>query len=129
MEHPAPEAIQPLVLLRMGEVVVAVVVLAIPCIPHLEACVPRAAVVLRMVAVENEADPHMAAPGDTQEVGRSCFLAFLWLGLASRDQKESIGNQGEIQNVLQFDLLSATRMSYGHGVRAGGNTILWFREP
>ncbi len=108
MEHPAPEAIQPLVLLRTGEAAAVVVVLASPCILHWEACVTLAEVVLRRVAVENEADPHMAAPGDIQEVGRSCFLAFLWLGLASRDcvihaiGKRVDWNQGERQHVYQF---------------------------
>lgn len=114
MVHPAPEAIQPPVLLRTGEVAVVVVVLAIPCILHSEACAPLEVVVLRRVAVGNEADPHMVAPGDILEVGRSCFLAFLLLGLASRDCL--IGTQRERHSVYQFDCFPQETMRYEGGV-------------
>jgi hypothetical protein len=45
-----------------------------------------------------------------------------------RNQKESIGTKVREKNVLQFDLLSARRMMYGDGVRAGDNATLWFGE-
>lgn len=71
-EHPALEAIQPQVL-HMVEVVADP---AIPCMPHLVACVPLVAAVLRRVAVERDVVPHMAVFGGIQEVGHSYFLAF-----------------------------------------------------
>ena len=80
VEHPALAAIHLQVLHMVG----AVVDPAIPCTLHLVACAHLVAVGLHREAAERDAGLRMAVFDGIQEEDRSCFLAFLLLGLASQ---------------------------------------------